>query len=182
LVQPLLKNFGTRATMARIRLAALASDIAYQEYRRQLMLILAQAESGYWELYLAQERARIAQESVTLSERILADNRSRFDVGKAPELEVVQAQAGVSLRRARWNEGRQGVLDVGARLANLYATTSPAIEAIPRAVEDPKLIEDRHNRADDIQQAFESNPDYLMRQAQLAQEGIRVSYTRNQRF
>jgi outer membrane protein TolC len=181
-VQPLLRNFGTKATMAKIRLAALASDVAFQEYRRQLMLILAQAESGYWELYLAQERARIGEDSVTLSERILADNRSRFDVGAAPELEVAQAQAGVSLRRARWNEGQQGVLEVGARLANLYATTAPALEALPRAVEEPRLVEDLHARAVDIQRAFEANPDYLMRQAQLAQEGIRVSYTRNQRF
>jgi outer membrane protein len=54
MVQPLLKNFGVNATTARIRLAAAASDLAFQEYRRQLMLVVARAESAYWDLYLTQ--------------------------------------------------------------------------------------------------------------------------------
>src|SRR5205085_4608473 len=59
LTQPLLKNFGQNATMARIRLAAVASDIAFQEYRKQLMLTISQAESSYWDLYLMQEQQDI---------------------------------------------------------------------------------------------------------------------------
>src|SRR5689334_22170588 len=60
ITQPLLKNFGKDATMARIRLAAVASDIAFQEYRKQLMIVLSQAESAYWDLYLMQEQEEIS--------------------------------------------------------------------------------------------------------------------------
>jgi outer membrane protein TolC len=110
LVQPLLKNFGRAATMARMRLAALASDVAFQEYRRQLMLTLAQAEAGYWDLYLSQEQERISQESVGIAARILEDNKARSLVGKASELEVLQAQAGLSLRKSRQNEATLKVI------------------------------------------------------------------------
>ncbi len=182
LVQPLLKNFGLRSTMAKIRLAALASEVAYHGYRRQLMLTLAQAESTYWELYLAQERARIGEESVRLSERIRDDNRARLEVGKGSEIDVLQAQAGAALRRTRLNEHQQRVIELAARLSSLYGSTPQRRSETPRAVEEPVTPEDARTRDEDVQQAFEANPDYRMRQAQLAQEGIRVQYTKNQRL
>ena len=82
LVQPLLKNFGPAATIVRIRLAALASDVAFEEYRRQLMLVMAQAEAAYWDLHLSQEQDRISRESVDLASKILEDNRARSEVGE----------------------------------------------------------------------------------------------------
>ncbi len=71
LVQPLLKNFGVTATTVRIRLAAAASDLAFQDYRRQLMLTVGRSESAYWDLYLTQEQERIATESVATAQFIL---------------------------------------------------------------------------------------------------------------
>jgi outer membrane protein TolC len=93
LTQPLLKNAGFSATLAGLRIAALASDIAYQDYRRQMMLIISTAEASYWNLYLAQEQVRFFQESVSTAEKILADNRSRLQAGKGAELEVLEAAA-----------------------------------------------------------------------------------------
>lgn len=182
LVQPLLKNFGPRATRAKIRLAALASEVAFQEYRRQSMLTLAQAESAYWDLYLAQEKARLGEESVRLSETIRNDNRVRLEVGKAPEIEWLQAEAGVALRRTRLNEHQQRVVDLGGRLASLYGATPRTRGATPRAIERPRLEESAQDYDADVRRAFEDNPDYRMRQTQLTQEGIRIQYTRNQRL
>jgi hypothetical protein len=53
--QPLLKNFGTAATMAAIRLTAISNNIAFQEYRRGLMAVVSVAEGSYWNLFLAQD-------------------------------------------------------------------------------------------------------------------------------
>src|SRR4029077_21090690 len=58
LTQPLLKNAGFGATLAKTRLAALESDVAFQQYRRQLMLTISGAEAAYWNLYFAQEQSR----------------------------------------------------------------------------------------------------------------------------
>ena len=67
--QPLLKDFGFTPTLAAIRLAALDSDIAFQQYRRQLMLTLSRAESAYWNLYFAQEQLRFFDDSVAVTGR-----------------------------------------------------------------------------------------------------------------
>ena len=39
-------------------------------------------------------------------EKVLKDNRDRSEVGKSSQLEVLQAEAGVALRRAHQNEAR----------------------------------------------------------------------------
>ena len=119
--QPLLKNFGTAATMARIRLAALNSDMAYQDYRRQLMLTVSRAEAAYWDLYFSQEQDRISQESVALAESIYKDNKSRLEVGKSSELEVLQAEAGVSLRRSRRSDAGQRLAEAANQLSTLFS-------------------------------------------------------------
>jgi outer membrane protein len=182
LVQPLLKNFGPAATMVRIRLAALASDIAFQEYRRQLMLILSQAEAAYWDLYLMQEQERISGESVVLAGKLFEDNRVRRDVGKAPELEVLQAQAGLSLRQSRQNEARLKVFEGANRLSALYSDVSIQTNSAARVLDKPALRSVSLAHFDNYDMAYRLNPDYLIRQKQAEQEGVRVKYARNQRL
>ena len=69
LTQPLLKNAWLTPVMVDIRLAALDSDIAFQEYRRQLMLTIFQAEGAYWNLYFAQEQIHFFDDSVSAAQR-----------------------------------------------------------------------------------------------------------------
>jgi outer membrane protein TolC len=180
LTQPLLKNFGYGVTTAKIRLAAIGSEIAFQEYRRQLMLTLANAEAGYWELHLLQEQARFGEDSVATASKILADNRARVDLGKSPALEVLQAEAGLAFRRTRLNEAQQKVYEGGTRLGSLYAYTPGRSGPLPRAVDHPDNVDDAMTIQTSYQQAFGSNPDYLIRRSQLEQEHVRLAYTKNQ--
>src|SRR5207302_1469383 len=99
LTQPLLKNGWFSATLANIRLAALASDVAFQEYRHQMMLVISTAEAAYWNLFLAQEQVRFFRESALLAETLVRDNEARFQTGKGSELEVLEAKAGLALRK-----------------------------------------------------------------------------------
>jgi outer membrane protein len=179
-VQPLLKNAGPAATMARIRLAAAASDIAFQEYRRQLMLVIARTEAAYWELYLTQEQERLARESVSLAEQILGDNRNRAEVGRAPELEVLQAQSELSIRAARLNEARLRLVEGTTRLATLFSGSALVSDTSIRAVDVPALQHVPLGYYDSYQQAFELNPDYIVRKSQIQQENVRLAFARNQ--
>src|SRR6185312_2761832 len=73
--QPLLKDFGFPATLARLRLARSDEKIARQDFRRQMMLVLGAVETAYWDLYVAQERQRLRTESVGAADKLLAENR-----------------------------------------------------------------------------------------------------------
>jgi outer membrane protein TolC len=179
-VQPLLKNFGPRATTARIRLAALASDLAFQEYRRQTMLTVARAESSYWDLYLTQEQERISLESVAIAEKLLGDNRHRAEVGRAPELEVLEAEAGLSLRRSRLSDARLLRFEGMTRLGTLYSETGLLHPMRIEAVDEPEIRDEPLTYFENYQRAFQLNPDFLARKTQIQQENVRLSFARNQ--
>ncbi len=181
LTQPLLKNAGTAAVMARIRLAAINSDIAFQDYRRELMTVIARAEASYWDLYLTQEQERISRESVSVAERLLQDNKARLEVGKSSELEVMQAEAGLALRRSRRSEAAQKLAEA-ASVLNSLLSTSPTDRAIPvRAVSQPVVDEAIADYIESYRAAFDQNPDYLGRRHAVLSENIRLAYAKNQR-
>ncbi len=180
--QPLLKNAGPAANLASIRLAALASDLAFQEYRRQLMLIVSTAEAGYWNLYLAQEQVRFFQDSVSTAEAILRDARARLEAGKSSELEVQEAQSGLALRRSKLQEAEQKRYETAVQLITLYAGSAEGVRGQPRAVDQPLVREADPELSDLLRDAYEWNPDSLIQRTKAKQEGVRLGLAKNQRL
>jgi len=182
ITQPLLKNFGQDATLARIRLAAVASDIAFQEYRKQLMIVISQAESAYWDLYLMQEQQDIAAQSIDVAERILKDAEARKEVGKGAQVDVLQASAAVSQKRAKFAESRHRVIESVSRMTSYYLDAVVLTNAVVLAVDRPEMLPVSLDQYANTQDAFSSNPDYLIRQQRLKQDEVRLKYAKNQRL
>ena len=180
--QPLLKNFGHAATMAAIRLSAISNNLAFQEYRRGLMAVVSAAEGTYWNLFLAQEQVRFFEESVKTAETILNDNRTRLGAGKGAELEVMESEAGLGLRRAKLGEARQKVLEAVNRVVSLYAEEVSPAHAEVRVVDAPPLPEELPEYRLLREVAFNLNPDYLAAEARISQSMVRLGYARNQRL
>lgn len=182
ITQPLLKNGWSSATLASVRLAALASDLAYQEYRRQLMVILSTAEASYWNLYLAQEQVRFFEESVTMAEDLVRENRARVEAGKGADLEVMQSAAGLALRKSKLAEAQQKLRETQAQLKNLISLPADSTGFEFRAKDRPDPLSVVPSFEDSAQSAMELNPDYLSQKKKMAQENIRLAYSRNQRL
>jgi outer membrane protein TolC len=181
--QPLLKNFGTASSMAGIRLAALSSKIAFQDYRKQLMALVSAAEATYWNLYSAQEQMRFFEESVKTAETILKDNRTRLEAGKGSELEVLEAEAALGLRRTKIEEARQKVVEAVNKVLSLYSelATSGTNLAV-RAVDVPQAGPEQENYMAQRLAAFNLNPDVIIQQEKMQQDRIRLGYAKNQRL
>jgi len=182
LTQPLLKNAGWGATTAKIRLSAISSKIAFHEYRRQILLVLASAEAAYWDLHLAQEQVRIGTDSLATAQKVLKDNQARLEVGKSSELEVMQAQAGLAARKAKLEQAQQTAFDYASRISSLYSRSIGGQSSLPKAVDVPELVDDPTSKVESYTQAFRKNPDYLIRAEQVKQENLRVAYLKNQRL
>jgi outer membrane protein len=182
ITQPLLKNAGFTATLAGVRIAAFGSDIAFQDYRRQMMLIISSAEAAYWNLYLAQEQVRFFQDSVKTAEKILEDTRSRLQAGRSAELEVLEAEAGMALRRSRLSEAEQKLYDAVNRAITFYSETVMSTNRLIRAAEQPKAAQPPPSMFEPWRAAFENNPDYLIQRGKVLAEYVRVGYARNQRL
>jgi outer membrane protein TolC len=182
LAQPLLKGAWRPANLAAIRVAALSSDLAYQDYRRQMMVMISTAIAAYWELYLAQEQLRFFQDSVATADKILRDNRARSEAGRGSELEVMEAQAGLALRRSKLGEAQQKLYESANKVLSLYSATVLEPNRLVRAVDVPQVGEDQFNYLDAMKRARDINPDYLSQQLKAAQEVVRLAYAKNQRM
>lgn len=180
--QPLLKNAWYPATLANVRLAALGSEVAYHEYRRQMMVAISSAEASYWNLYLAQEQARFFRESVQLAETVVADAQERVRAGKGAELEVLEARAALALRQSRLLEAEQKYFETAAQLLTLVAQASLDAPPILRALDEPGAGGPAASFVESGRVALEMNPDYLAQAGRLKQEDVRVAYAKNQRL
>jgi outer membrane protein len=185
LTQPLLKDFGLTPTLASIRLAALDSDIAFQEYRKQLMLTLSRAEGAYWNLYFAQEQLRFFDESVAVAQTVLDDSRQKLNTGQGAELDVMDAQSGLALRQTKRNDAYQSYLDALGFLQSLTGSAPAPFQDGPsgptfRVIDLPSETNTPVSYEDGYWQAFESNPDFLVEEEKMRQEQVRLGFAKNQ--
>lgn len=178
--QPLLKNFGPRATLANLRIAAQQSEIAWHDYRKQLSQTLAGAEAGYWGVYLAQEQLRFFDESVKVAETVLADARARNAAGKAAEIDILQAEADLAMRQNGRSEAAQKLGEARSRAAGFIDTTELDSRGSILAEPPPPIVERPLEFMQQWAWVFSQNPDYAAQRARLEQEGIRVAFAKNQ--
>lgn len=180
--QPLLRNGGRAAALAALRVAARSSEIAFQEYRRHLMSVVAEAELAYWQLYYAQQEEKLAGESVALSQTLVQDTRAALEAGRGSRLEVLESEAGSALRRSRQGMAQQRRIEAANRLAMFLGSRGGAAGVAFRAIEAPPLRSVEVVRQEGEQVAFAMNPEYLRAQSQIAQEMVRAGYSKNQRL
>ncbi len=179
LTQPLLKGAGRDASMSALRLAARESEMAFQEYRRQMMATVASAEAAYWTLYITDQEVAYAQESLALARTILSDTEKAAEAGRSTEAEALAARVAVLERESTLSLARQQRFEAGSTLLSYFSATPARSDAdLPTAVAPPDPGASAHAHLCDG--AFESNPDYLRRLTQVEIEGVRVAYAKNQ--
>lgn len=178
--QPLLKNAGHGMAMSMIRMARAESEVAFQEWRRQIMQSLGSAEAAYWDLNIAQRRVQYREASVQVAEKILEDNRARLEAGRGGEAEVQQAEAGLALRQTQLLEARQNLDEASSRLKTFFAEAVRDGGFALRAVDEPDLTEVPESGPEIFEAALSVHPDMLLRKHRVEQERIRMNYARNQ--
>ena len=97
--QPLLRGFGRDVNEASIRLAENASDRAVYDVRRQMLDLVADVETSYWNLVFAWHEMAISQWLVDQGETIRQQLEGRRDLDATPA-ELSDAVATVESRKA----------------------------------------------------------------------------------
>lgn len=181
LVQPLLKN-AWGAELTPLRIAAQESFIAFQGYRRELMRVITQAETLYWDLYYAQQRVDFLDESVTTTGKLLADTKVKQTVGSASPLEVLEVESALAQRQAQLLDAQQAVIANMNRLLSLSASDRQSAEQQVVVVDSPNLspIGDYTYLAAQ-NNARQWNPDLAAQNREILKQKIRLNYARNQR-
>lgn len=182
LTQPLLRNAGMNMSRAMIRMAREESEVAFQEWRRQMMQAIGSAEAAYWDLEIAQRRVALREASVRVAEQVLEDNRARLEAGRGAEVEVQQAEAGLAVRQTQLLEARQALVESSNRLRTFFSESIRDRGLLIRASDSPELRDITVDPLPLFDEALMLHPDILIRKHRRAQQEIRTEYTRNQQL
>lgn len=117
-VQPLLRGMGFSYNRSLYELARLDTDVAREEFVRQLESHLVELTRAYWALYLARaghvQKAKLVEETGGLVGRLEA--RSGLDVERGS---LLRARAALADREADLLRSRIGIENAGAKLRAL---------------------------------------------------------------
>jgi len=182
LTQPLLKNAGVDVTKAGIRVAEADADIAFQGYREEIMRVMSEAASAYWDLYLAQEKYAVRQQSVHIAEQILKDNMARVKTGKMARTEVLEAEAGLAARRSLLSEAEFAMLSAMSAVRNLFSSSAAEKPMTIHATEQAQIQTHGAKFSKSLDKAFKLRAEYLSTLRKIQREDIRLAFARNQRW
>ncbi len=180
--QPLLRGLGLTANLASLRMAAKQSEIAFQEFRREMMRVVSSAEMAYWELYYAQESMKLSRESVAIAETLLKDSQTRFEAGRGSQLDVLEAEAGLAIRKSRQSDAHLRCIEAMNEMASFFGGIPKNTQVGFKAVDSPRSDSVEVSFDRDSELVIGMNPDLLKAQLEKEQARVRFGYARSQRL
>lgn len=119
LTQPLLQGRGNIAVESRIRRAELEVDLVDAQQRQQLLKLISQSLSSYWQLYKATRFLNIRELAVTNGEKMADNIAKRVERGKESEKSLVEAKSELLKRRVSMGNARQALNEVSYQVSTL---------------------------------------------------------------
>jgi outer membrane protein TolC len=181
IAQPLLRNFGTDANLANLRIARADRAISEWTLRDRIINVITDTVNTYCELFFATENLAVEERSKELAAQLLRDNLKRAEIGVMSPLDVIQARADLASREERVLVAQRSMLDNENFLKQLvtdevFRVLDTRLTIAPL----PALPGFRANPEKDFPKAFELRPDYRQALLELQKRQINVVFSRNQ--
>ncbi len=181
--QPLLRDFGRKATERNIRIARTSRAISRETFEAQVIAVIQLVEDAYWTLVEANEQFVVAEESLRLAKQLHEQNRIRVEVGTLAPLELVQSEAGVATRDEEIIRARGAIGDAEDRLRQLLNLVGDEVWAAKIVAEtEAEMAPIEVDLEQAIRTALEKRHD--LRSKRLSQGDLEqdVGYFRNQKL
>jgi hydrophobic/amphiphilic exporter-1 (mainly G- bacteria), HAE1 family len=91
--QPLFKDLAIDAGRQQLIVSKRNHDISDTRFRETVVRTLSDVKKAYWDLVAARALVDVQQRSLELARELVRMNKARVDVGQAPPLDLVTAQA-----------------------------------------------------------------------------------------
>jgi outer membrane protein len=183
LSQHLLRDRSRGVNAHQIRVAQFNQKISAVQFEQQLVDLVTQAETTYWNLVYAQEDIKVKARSRDLAQKTLEDNKIQADVGLMAPLDVVQAESEAATRevdliKATYAETQvqdqvKKVISNSPDLRTVMATLNPIDRVRPPSPDDVMPLDDA------IRYALENRPELRSAELQKKNADVDVEYTTN---
>lgn len=182
LTQPLLRDFGTAANTADLRLAKTRLQQAVFGVLSRAQRLAANIETTYYEMAQFIELYGYRIESRELAERLLAGNREKFATGVIPITEVQEAETAVASRDEQVLAARQQLETVGNRLKDLLEINrnDPMSREFFRTQNLPQTDQPFPALEQALPVALINRPELEQQRLEIISRDIRLEFSRNQ--
>jgi outer membrane protein TolC len=180
--QPLLRNFGFKASRREIIIAQNNLNVSDSQFRGTLLNTVYSVEEAYWNLVFNIEYLAVMQHSLDLARDLLRKNKKEVEVGTLAPIEILTAQAEVATREADILQAQVAVNNQGDTLKTLINSfsdaESPLIFLNPS--ERPRYEELDIAVDEALKTALLNRPDLMASRYDLQNLELDLSYARNQ--
>jgi len=177
LTQHLLQGFGFAPNDRFIHIAKNNRELSDVAFRLQVTTTVDQIENMYWDLVYAYENLRVMQESLTFSEKTLADTKKQVEIGSLAPIEAVKAQSQVAsdqraLTVAKTNLQLEQLLMKNALSRTLHDPALAGAEVIPTSTMEVPQEEQVRPTEELVNEALRHRPELVEARIQLNSQEI----------
>ncbi len=175
--QPLLKSFGRETTELSIDVARYSREGALEQFKDNLLNIISQVESQYYQLYSLRENLEVKKTSLELARTILTNTQAQVKAGVLPAMETLNAQYGVASQQKAVIDAERALkdqVDVIGVLLQVHDVT----DIIP--ADKPFNGQYAVDEAQAVQRALASRPDLRQLRVALKTSELQSRVARNQ--
>jgi outer membrane protein TolC len=185
LTAPLLRGAWWGAAWTQVELTGIGSELALEQFRQNLMDIVAGIETGYWNLAATKQGLEVANKSLETSRALLGQTSAQYDVGVVSRVEVTEAEAGVADREFRQitaeNLYRNAQDELIDRVYGPKLTPTSRLEIEP--TDRPEnYVTFALDPESSTERAFERRPELEIARQQVAQSEIALKFAKNERL
>jgi HAE1 family hydrophobic/amphiphilic exporter-1 len=182
--QPLIRDLKIDTARQQLVTSRINRDIADTRLRESVVHTTAAVKSAYWNLVTARANVDARKSALDLAQELVRVNKAKVDVGTAPPLDLVSAQAEVASDQeqliiaetaVKQAEDRMRMLIMDPTLRETWTTTVDAIDTPPIAT--PALDVDAA-----VTRALETRADLQRSRKDIETAQTNVTYTANQKL
>jgi outer membrane protein TolC len=181
LTQPLLRGFGTKATMTETNIARMELKSAHEALRGRVDQIATNVLDSYVEAQYAHELVRVITDRIAVAERLREENNKRLRQGLMAPIDVMQAESTKASAEIELIRARSFQTEAENRLRELIFPGFVAAADIQFQLTDPLAEVTLAESLPALRNlALERSADYRVAQQRVDTEKLRVRYARNQ--
>lgn len=178
--QPLLRNFGWDPTVWLIRTARNTRDIRYQDFVRDVQLVVQLVEDAYWDLVYALQNLEVKREARAVSADLNRITRIRIDVGSLAPIDIVQTEVGIATAEQEIILAEDQIGDAQDRLKRLmnFPTDRWSVPIVP--TDEIRVEQVKVNLEEGAAVALQRRPEVLAATYSADSQRLRYEFYKNQ--
>jgi outer membrane protein len=184
LQQQLLAGRGKFVNRRNIIIAENNRKIADLAFEQQAITTITNTVTAYWELVYARENVKVAQQAVTVSEKLYNDNKKQLEIGTMAPLDVTRAESELATDRQNLIVDQTIQLQDDLALKNYIAKDPTAsnllnVEIVPTDKPEAPATVQTQPFEDALKEAFQKRPDIQEQYYNLKNAEVDVKATKN---